>query len=236
MRNFFISLVTLASCMMFLYPVPGRTEPADSAKPQQHLLRLQQTYREFTSLQFDFAQLTRTGLRNRPGKGNAVFIRMADPAKPGIMRWNYTQPDQQVILNDGDNLSIYTKKDQQLIVTPAAAFNNDITYAFFTGTSNLNDDFLAAPPNNRYGFSLANTPLQAIKLTPRQPHAQIKTVQLWFDDSNIIHRILLEDHFDSITDLTFTNIKTNTIDGQNTKEIEAILELDLDPNTEIISQ
>lgn len=232
MHNFFILLITLATCTMSFSPATGWAENSE----KQQLIEIQKVYRELSSLRFDFSQLTRTGLRNRPGKGNAVFIRMADPEKPGIMRWNYTQPDQQVILNDGNNLSIYTRKDQQLLITPAAEFNNDITYAIFTGTSNLSDDFQAAPPNNRYGFSLTDTPLKAIKLTPRKPHAQIKTVQLWFDDSNIIHQILLEDHFDSITELTFTNIQINTIKEQDNKVIEAILDLDLAPNTEIITQ
>ena len=233
MRNLYLVLLALSFCLISLFPTAGRTE---TSAEEQQLAQLQEVYRNLSSLSFDFTQLTRTGLRSRPGKGTAVFVRMTDPKKPGIMRWNYTEPDPQVILNDGDNLSIYTENDHQLIVTSAAELNGDITFAFFSGTRNLTDEFLAAPPNNRYGFSLANTQLKALKLTPRKPHPQIKTVQLWFDDSFLLHRLLLEDHFDSITELTFTNIQTNTIGGDDQKQIQALLDLNLPSDTEIITQ
>ncbi len=242
MRNLF-NLFTLCSFSCIILTallLPTILTPkncrAESESLQQELLSLQKAYRRLTSLRFDFAQLTRTGLRSRTGNGNAVFVRMADPEKPGIMRWNYTDPDPQIILNDGDKLSIYTKKDHQLIVTSAAELNADITYAFFSGSKNLSDDFIPAAPDRRYGFALPDTPLEAIRLTPRKPHPQIKAVQLWFDQNFLIHRIIIEDHFDSITELTFTNIRTDTIDAGNRKQVDAILNLDLPPDTEIISQ
>jgi len=234
MRNFLSIVFLILFCYpIFLSPTTGRTEISSE---EQQLTQLQEVYRHLASIQFDFIQLTRTGLRSRPGKGTAVFLRITDPGKSGIMRWNYTEPAPQVILNDGKNLSIYTQKDRQLIVTSAAELNNDITYAFFSGTRDLVDEFQATPPDTRYGFSLADTQLTALKLTPRRPHPQIKTVQLWFDDSFILHRLVLEDHFDSITELTFTNIQINTINGEDQKQIQALLELNLPADTEIISQ
>lgn len=227
-------LLTALPLSAVLAPAAGRGEPA--TEMEQQLFSLQQTYRDLTSLGFDFDQLTRTGLRTRTGSGNAVFLRTSDPEKPGIMRWNYTEPDPQIIVNDGDRLSIYTAKDHQLIVTSAAELNGDITYAFFSGTRNLSDDFLPETPDRRYGFALPDTPLEAIRLTPRKPHPQIKAVQLWFDQKYLIHRIIVEDHFDSITELTFTNIQTNSIDPGDRKQVEAILDLDLPPDTEIITQ
>jgi len=239
MRNFFI-LCSFSCLVLTVLLLPTALTPkscrAESSDLQQQLLALQKTYRHLTSLQFDFAQLTRTGLRNRTGSGNAIFVRTADAEKPGIMRWNYTAPDSQIILNDGEKLSIYTEKDRQLIVTSAAELNADITYAFFSGNKNLSDDFIPAAPDRRYGFALPDTPLKAIRLTPRKPHPQIKGVQLWFDQHFLIHRIIIEDHFDSITELTFTNIRTDTIDSADQNQIDAILNLDLPPDTEIISQ
>ncbi len=233
MRNYhFINLVLL----FFIFIPFSEICKAETPVPEQQLLQLQQSYRQLSSLSFDFDQLTRTGLRNRSGKGNAVFVRTTDPKKPGIMRWNYTVPDPQVILNDGEKLSIYTEKDRQLIVTSASELNADITYAFFSGHRNLSDDFVAVAPEGRYGFSLPQTPLTALRLIPRAPHPQIKAVQLWFDKELLIHRLILEDHFDSITELTFTNIQSNTVDAADQKQRQAILNLALPPDTEIITQ
>ena len=63
--------------------------------------------------------------------------------RSSVMRWNYAEPDKQVIINDGETLFIYTEKDRQLIKTPAQEIESDITYAFFAGTRNLLDDFEA---------------------------------------------------------------------------------------------
>jgi len=111
-----------------------------------------------------------------------------------------------------------------------------IRFQTFSGSRNLSDDFIPAAPDRRYGFALPGIPLETIRLAPRKPHPQIKGVQLWFDQKYLIHRIIIEDHFDSITELTFTNIRTDTIDAGDQKQVDAILDLDLPPDTEIISQ
>ena len=238
MRNFLI-LYSFSCIALITFLLPTVLNPkdcrAESESLRQQLLSLQKAYQHLTSLQFNFTQLTRTGLRTRTGSGNAVFVRTADPKKPGIIRWNYTEPDPQIILNDGEKLSIYTENDRQLVVTSAAELNADITYAFFSGNRNISDDFIPAAPDKRYGFTMPGTPLEAIRLTPRKPHPQIKAVQLWFDQKYLIHRIIIEDHFDSVTELDFTNIRTDTIDAGNQKQIDTILNLNLPPDTEIIT-
>jgi outer membrane lipoprotein carrier protein len=233
-----MSNVLLKMVLLFLLccsPLPG-TGNASSIPQEQQLVQLQQTYRKLTSLNFNFTQLTKTELRSRSGRGNGVFLRLKNPDKTGIMRWNYTEPDPQIILNDGKKLSIYTKKDHQLIVTSAAELNNDITYAFFSGKSDLTNDFVTEPPDNRYDFTLAGTSLHALRLIPNKPHPQIKAVQIWFDENFLIHHLILEDHFDSTTQLTFTNIQTNSINVEDPVRIQAILKLNVPTDTEIIRQ
>ncbi len=194
---------------------------------------MQDVYRDLTSLIFDFNQSTRTSGRQRQGSGSAILYRPAD--KPGIMRWNYTRPDTQIILNDGSKLSIFTKTDNQLIVTSAAEMQSDITYAFFSGTRNLLDDFTVAPPGNRFIVSSADD-LQAVQLIPKKPHAQIKVLNLWFDADFMIRQLIMEDHFDSITELSFSNIKVNSLPADSADTLADLLKLDLPPDTEIISQ
>ncbi|GEM_PF-260650 len=233
--------------LILLLPYPGRTaslEPAAADNsPRQLVTRLQEKYRRVTSLGFDFTQVTRGSGRERHGQGNAVFLRPrvtgsdSDKDLPrAVMRWNYTAPDRQVILNDGRELSIYNIGERQLIITPARELNNDITYAFFAGTRNLLDDFRAVPPDPRLVFSLADRPLQAVRLLPRKPQAQVKSVQLWVDDKLLIHHLVIEDHFDSITELTFTNIHLDSVDVHDPDQVRRIVDLQLQPGTEIITR
>lgn len=199
----------------------------------QQLAKLQQTYSEFGSIVFSFEQVTRSGGRSRSGSGDAVFVRSPDGGT-GVMRWNYTYPDFQIILNDGNELFIYTRRDNQLIVTPAEEFNRDITFGLLVGDRTLNDDFIAGPPLDRYSFSLAGVNLRAILLLPSEPHPQIKSIQLWFDENYMIRYLVLVDHFESITELMFSGNIINTIDGNDLKEMGEILFLDIPEGTEVI--
>ncbi|MDH3330563.1 MAG: outer membrane lipoprotein carrier protein LolA [Desulfobulbaceae bacterium] len=214
--------------------------------PRQQAQELQKFYNSLTSITFDFSQISRTGGRERSGRGNAVFVKPEISGKStsaainqrksrSIMRWNYTEPDKQVIINDGTILSIYTDKDRQLIKTSARELESDITYAFFAGTRDLLEDFEALPANSDFIFSSAEN-LQIIKLVPRQPHNQIRAVFIWSDNNNIIHHMLIEDHFDSTTELNFENIAFNSLQITDEKTIDSIISFSIPPGTEIIQQ
>ncbi len=216
-------------------PLPGAGH-ASNPLPEQELERLQQVYRGFTSLRFTFTQITRTRMRERTGRGTAIFIRTEKSGQAGIMRWNYSEPDPQIILNDGEKLSIYTQKDHQLLITSAQQLNNDITYSFFAGTRNIADDFSLQQPSERYEFKLPGESLRVIRLIPRKPHPQIKAVQIWLDKDYLIRHLILEDPFNSTTQLTFTNIQTNSLNIHDPKVIREILDLHLPQDTEIVNQ
>lgn len=237
--------VILLSWLTLLTFIP-LLQAEELTSPQQQAQELQKFYNSLTSITFDFSQTSRTGGRERSGSGNAVFVKPEISAKNAsgtinqkkyrsIMRWNYTEPDKQVIINDGTTLSIYTDKDRQLIKTSARELESDITYAFFAGTRNLLEDFEALPANSDFIFSTVEN-LQIIKLVPRQPHNQIRAVFIWSDTKNIIHHMLIEDHFDSTTELNFENITLNSLQVNDEKTIDSIVSFSIPPGTEIIQQ
>ncbi len=223
--------------------------PQNNADARESLVRqatsLQNLYRGLVSLRFDFSQVTRTGGRERQGRGNAVFFRPQNlhnkttggpwAITHSVMRWNYTAPERQVIMSDGKTLSIYTAKDRQMIKIPADKMEADITYTFFAGTGNLLDHFTVLPPDPRFIYAAAST-LRAIRLVPKRPHNQIKSVQLWFDQKNIIHHLVIEDPFGSVTELTFTNIKFNSLPTSDPAKLHDLLFFTPPPGTEIISR
>ncbi len=223
-------LILILACLPLL---SGISRAADIPQ-EETLAKLQQVYRGFTSLRFDFTQLTRTQVRARTGRGTAVFLRAEKPEQPGIMRWDYTEPDRQIIVNDGEKLFMYTAGDHQLLITSARELNDDITYSFFSGKHNITDVFIPQPPDTRFSFELAGTTLHVMRLLPRKPSPRIKAVQIWFDDNYLIRHLLLEDPFDTITQLDFTNIQTNTLDIHDPKVREKILKLDIPKDTEIL--
>lgn len=219
------------------------TASAAASRSEQLVVQLQKKYQQLRSLEFDFSQFTQTGGRMKQGFGNAVLYRLPHSSSSkhrgtnlGIMRWNYTGPTPQTIINDGETLSIYTPQDKQLIVAPAQDMESDITYAIFTGTKNLLDEFEAAPADPLFILSDPPAGFEAILLTPRQPHPQVKRVQLWLQGDLAIHRLLMEDHFGALTELTFIKIRMNTLPEGDAQQVQSLLKLDLEPGTETIRQ
>ncbi|WP_319586738.1 outer membrane lipoprotein carrier protein LolA [uncultured Desulfobulbus sp.] len=236
-RGRFILVLFLLSAFGSLFMAPS-AEAASGL--EQRVLQLQKKYQQLRSLEFEFSQSTQTGGRVKQGAGNAVFFRpggaLDKPAgtSQGIMRWNYIEPTAQTIINDGKELSIYTPQDKQLIVSPAQDMESDITYAIFTGTKSLLDEFEASPADKLFILSDPPAGFDAILLTPRQPHPQVKRVQLWLNGDFTIHRLLMEDHFGALTELTFAKVRINTLPQGDVRQVQALLKLDLVPGTETI--
>ena len=244
-KNALLTILTLCLLItVFILPKPFSTAAMEENSLESQALALQSKYNSLTSLTFSFDQVTSTGTRERRGQGEALFYRyqlpseigqeINTPVKQSAMRWNYTEPDPQIIISDGQTLSIYTEKDKQLIRTPAKELESDITYAFFAGTRNLLDDFEAKEPDTRFIFS-SDKELQTLLLVPRQPHNQIRDVQVWFDDQGLIHHLKIIDHFESVTELNFHNIKVNSLPPGDKKALNDIITFPIPPGTEIIS-
>ncbi|MCI5221855.1 MAG: outer membrane lipoprotein carrier protein LolA [Candidatus Electrothrix sp. AR4] len=222
----------LFACLTVIIP---ETWAANPPVPLQKLKKIQNIYRGLTSLSFDFHQTTRGNGRSRKGAGNSIFYRPASDI-PGIMRWDYTKPDTQIILNDGKELSIYTRKDNQLIIMSADKLQSDITYSFFAGKRNLLDDFNPLPIEARFTEKSDQQDLLAVRLIPKQPHGQIKSLHFWFDNKSMIRKLIMEDHFETITELTFSNITFNTLPKNSEKIAAELVQLNLPSNTEIIKR
>lgn len=208
---------------------------ASETELRQQVEKIQQLYRSQTSFSFDFRQITRSGRRDRHGAGSSVFYRPGN-GSPGIMRWNYTEPDKQIILNDGKQLSVYTEKDKQVLVSSAAELESDITASLFAGSRNLTDDFNVQPAQSRFVSGAAGQDIQVAQLVPKKPHGQIKTVHVWFDSKSNIRKLVMEDHFDTLTELIFNNIKFNELPAGSAKVTEELVRLDLPPGTEVVKQ
>ncbi|CAK8720390.1 MAG: outer membrane lipoprotein carrier protein LolA [Candidatus Electrothrix sp. AX5] len=217
----------------FLFALSPQSQAADV--PLEQLEKIQQFYRNLTSLSFDFKQITNSNGRTREGAGNSIFYRSSSTSS-GIMRWDYNKPGKQIILNDGKELSIYTKKDKQLLIMSAKKMQSDITYSFFVGQGDLKEDFNLLPADSRFTRGMNAQSDIAVQLIPKQPHGQIKSLHFWFDKDLKIRRLLMEDHFETTTDLIFKNIKFNELPADSSQTISELVRLNLPSDTEIIRQ
>lgn len=173
-----------------------------AASPEEVARKLQQTYEKTSSFQADFSQATslQQSRRQRAGEGTMVI------AKPGLMRWDYRKPDRQVFICDGTTMSMYFAKAAQMMVIPAREYlQSDVTYAFFVGTGDILRDFEPRFPKADYCCGERPT----LQLFPRVEHGQVEHLDVWLDDRSLVTRLKIVDHFGSVTELNFTNIRLN---------------------------
>jgi len=198
--------------------------------------RLQKHYDSISSLTFDFVQTTRGQLTGRPkkGRGQAFFVKGENNQDlSGKMRWNYSDPDRQVLVSDGINFSMYFASLSQMITTSAKALQHDLTYSFFTGAGNLLEDFTILPSDQP-----GDKPLETaiIKLIPNATHSQVAAIHLWVTDDSLIRRIEILDHFDTLTVLNLSALKVNAIDSNNSDLMNKLFDFTPPDGTEIIKQ
>lgn len=197
----FILLVTTILSQFLSYQSALAADLAPLAVAQ----KIQETYALTKTLHAEFQQTTSSKMsgRERLGSGSMVL------AKPGLMRWDYREPDQQVFVCDGQKISMYFAKEKQMMVTPAKEYlESDVTYSFFSGTGDIQRDFVVAGPEEE--DLVEPKAAYQLKLTPKKSHAQIDFIDLWVDRSTfLLNRLKVTDKFGTVTDLVFSKVTTN---------------------------
>ncbi|MBU0945714.1 MAG: outer membrane lipoprotein carrier protein LolA [Proteobacteria bacterium] len=241
-----IQTTTHRNCFFFFLFLLLSTTPFVARafeSPQDTANRLQMRYDGIHSLSFDFIQDTRGQLSGRPkkGRGQAFFVKSSKhdtkAKQAGRMRWNYSDPDLQVLVSDGETFSMYFATLKQMIVSSAESLKQDLTYSFFTGSGNLLQDFnILASEEDLNDVQEAQEQSAIVKLTPKSSQSQVASIQLWITDDSLIRRIEILDHFDTLTVLNFSNIKVNTLSPDDTALMQHLFSFTPPEGTEIIHQ
>ncbi|NNK92828.1 MAG: outer membrane lipoprotein carrier protein LolA [Desulfobacterales bacterium] len=205
--------------------------------PAQLATRLQENYQKISSLSFSFNQKTSGQMsgRQKTGKGNGILAKTSEGPR---VRWNYTTPDRQVLISDGQTIAMYFEKLNQMIITPVDTAQLDFLFSLFSGEDPLVDMFMLLPPQDHGSAEIIESDhsLDTLQLVPKQPESQIKQIKLWINEATIIRRIELIDFFDTRTILNFSSIVVNPLDGKDAAAVETIFSFTPPDGTEIIKQ
>ncbi len=236
MKSSYLYTLILAVIFHFLTSQTPLVYAESQEKTPLHIAQqLRQHLAELSSLSFNFSQRTRGQLsgRSRQATGQAFFIKDSDGAK---MRWDYQAPERQVIISDGNELTMYFENLNQMIIAPADSLQQDVTYSFFTSKQSIEEDFLVSPgiDSSEAGDSLAD--FDVIKLSPKSPTSQIKFIRMWITNITQIKRIEIHDTFDTITLLNLSNIEENALNAKDPEQNEVFFSFNPPEGTEIIRQ
>ncbi len=212
---------------LILLPTQAKAQSLD---PLEIAQKLQYTYEKALNLVADFNQTTsiKSSQRVRKGSGSMVFL------KPGRMRWDYITPDHQVLTSDGESISMYFEKSNQMIISDAREYlQSDVTYSFFAGTGDILKDFDITEPD----FENTNDNSHLIKLIPKSMHPQVSSIHAWTNDKTfLLEHLQIIDHFETVTDLFFKSIQIDSNSYGGREITKNLFSFTPPANTEIIKQ
>ena len=161
---------------------------------------LQKKYDKTSDIVAFFKQITYTpGDPNGTKATGKVYFK-----RPHLMRWDYKEPEEQLIVTSGKNVYLYEKEAEQVSVLPRDRFlSSKISRAFFFGKGDIRREFFV-------DWCKKNGNLFELKLRPKTKIPQLKVLFLFVDPKSfLIKKTILEDQLGSKTIIEFSKITVN---------------------------
>lgn len=181
--------------------------PLHSARAQAHeevVDRVQERYERTRNLEAHFTQRATLKILNETQLSSGKVYIM----KPGKMRWDYLQPENQVILLNEDTLSVYTPEINQLLEQPVAnTYRAKSPIAFLAGQGKIREIFWVRvePMDGREEGAAWR-----LILTPKEENPQLKELRLEVAGGTYdIVRTVIVDYFGNVTDIRYENLQIN---------------------------
>jgi len=190
---------TMWMCGVLAALVPCASRAADLDAIVRKVQERYDTTRDFT------ADVTQEMTIASLGKTTTAHGTMAFK-RPGKMRWDLTQGDEQVIVADGETLWLYQPKEKQVLKAPFdAAFRATTPISFLTGVGKIAQDFdVSADGEDEKAGVLY------LMLVPRRDNASVGKLRLSVArDSGEIRGGEIHDPLGNVSRLRFDHIKRN---------------------------
>lgn len=163
---------------------------------------VEQTYKSVDSVKASFTQTTSSVVAGENVQKGTLELK-----RPRRARWEFNQPQQNIIVADGKKIWIYDPAANQVIVTPdlsgdAANPTGDLM-GLLTDLSKVDEHFsVQSVPGAEASHTLELTP------NNEQLKVQIKTLQLVLSKQKyVLEKMILEDPFGQVTTLEFSQVE-----------------------------
>ncbi len=128
--------------------------------------------------------------------------------KPGLMRWEYRDPERKLFVADGRETFLYTPEDRQVQVSRlSAAEIRSTPLQFLLGQGEILRSFTAAPETE---FPQSFDRSVMIRLTPRRSDPDYAFLVLECDrNSYDLRRIIIRELTGNTSEFVLSNLETN---------------------------
>ncbi len=185
-------LVVAALCCLL-------SSPASAADLDSIVSRLQERYEMVHELSADFTQANFSkGMGESVTTSGKVYFK-----KPGMMRWEYDNPDGDLLVSDGTTIWLLQADLNQVIESSADVAGSTIARNFLAGIGSIRQDF---------DISLAGVTGESYRLdlSPKIDHPSIDRLSIDVDRvSFLIMGTTVLDRFGNETKIRFSGIQTD---------------------------
>ncbi|MCW8922423.1 MAG: outer membrane lipoprotein chaperone LolA [Gammaproteobacteria bacterium] len=122
-------------------------------------------------------------------------------SRPGRFRWNYTEPYQQEIVSDGEQVWIYDVDLKQVTVQQQSASTNNTPMALMEGKLKLEQAYDVSELDHRDG-------VYRLKLSSKTDDVDFSQLIVGVDKQGM-QFMQLRDQFEQTTDIVFENLELN---------------------------
>jgi outer membrane lipoprotein carrier protein len=130
-----------------------------------------------------------------PTSGEFIF------ARPGRFRWSYNKPYEQLLVADGEKLSIYDKDLNQVTVRRLGDALGNTPAAILFGSSDLDQSFDLKDAGTRNGIAWLDA-------SPKSRDTQFEKISIGFRNGELA-AMELRDALGQTTMLEFSNVERN---------------------------
>ncbi len=177
----------LLVCLLSLF---GAHAHADAAAAQ-----LANFFDDLRTLSADFSQQVLDGNKREIQSSSGRMWIM----RPGMFRWDYSQPYQQQVVADGSHLWAFDKDLEQVTVQPAGEVLTATPAMLLSGEQPLDEV-----------FNISEAVGQGVLLTPKNNDSNVTELTLLFNADGL-ERIDAADAFGNTTVFTFSNLQRNPL-------------------------
>jgi outer membrane lipoprotein carrier protein len=168
--------------------------------------KIQEKYDQTDDLSANFRQTVYIASLGQEQKGQGkVYLK-----KPGRMRWEYEEPEEQLIVSDGELLWIYDPSLNQVVEHNwEQAYPSKVPTLFLAGLGKLEKDFLISFLSSQTDNEQSN--IYWIKLIPKDKQLNLTELVLGVDAKTfLIQESRAQDNLGNITKFQFYDIKINS--------------------------
>ena len=128
--------------------------------------------------------------------------------RPGLMRWDYRQPETKLFVADGREAFLYVPLDRQVTIQSFSASDMRGTpLEFLLGGTDIRKNFVVSWENN---FRPTSEPTLLVRLTPRSSQSEYQFLVLAIDPKNYdLRRITIHEHGGNTSEFLLSNLSAN---------------------------